>query len=325
MLKSALAMASPAGGRARLSVLIFHRVLHVPDVLFPGEVDGLAFDRLCGWLRDWFQVLPLDEAVTRLREGTLPARAAAITFDDGYADNLTVAAPILARHGLPATLFVATGFLDGGCMWNDRLIESVRMTRHSVLDFGRCGLDQLGEMQLQSGAQRRMAIDRLIGAIKYLLPEERLRVADQVAEVAGVTARPKLMLSTDQLRRWRHAGFQVGAHTINHPILRVLPHDEVRRELVGSRDRLQDLLQQPIDLFAYPNGQPDVDYDDTVVRAVAAAGFTAAFTTAWGACTRADDRFQLPRFTPWDRGRMRFALRLGQNLFRRGQRALAPP
>ncbi|MCU0943281.1 MAG: polysaccharide deacetylase family protein, partial [Hydrogenophaga sp.] len=115
---------SPGGASARLSVLIFHRVLAQPDPLFPGVPDVRRFDEVCRWLARWFRVMPLDEAVRALKRGNLPARAAAITFDDGYADNHDQALPVLRAHGLPATFFVATGFLDGGRMWNDTLIES---------------------------------------------------------------------------------------------------------------------------------------------------------------------------------------------------------
>ena len=128
MIKPLLTLLSPAGRRARLSVLIFHRVLPRPDPLFPGVIDAAGFDAICRWVKGWFNVLALDDAARRLRDGSLPERALAITFDDGYADNHDVALPILLRHGLPATFFIATGFLDGGRMWNDTVIESIRRT-----------------------------------------------------------------------------------------------------------------------------------------------------------------------------------------------------
>ena len=117
---------SPGGARARLTVLIFHRVHPGQDAMFPGEMHAATFRERMGWVREWFNVLPLDEAVAALARGTLPARALAITFDDGYADNFTVALPILQQLGLPATFFIATGFLDGGRMWNDTVIEAMR-------------------------------------------------------------------------------------------------------------------------------------------------------------------------------------------------------
>ncbi|MDP1007558.1 polysaccharide deacetylase family protein, partial [Klebsiella pneumoniae] len=84
------------------------------DPLFPDEIDAARFDAILGWLRSWFNVLPLDEAAQRLKDGSLPARAAALSFDDGYADNHDIALPLLQKHGLPCSFFIATGFLDGG-------------------------------------------------------------------------------------------------------------------------------------------------------------------------------------------------------------------
>jgi len=141
MWRYAFKFASPGGTRGRLSILIFHRVLAETDPLFPGEPNAAQFDKLCAHLRARFEVLPLSEAVTRLQQGSLPAGALAITFDDGYADNLSIAAPILRKHHLPATLFIATGYLDGGCMWNDKLIEAFRSTRNSEIDLRDLGLE----------------------------------------------------------------------------------------------------------------------------------------------------------------------------------------
>src|ERR1035437_9290941 len=98
LLKPLFHVLSPARSKARLSVLIFHRVSLDPDPLFPDEMYAARFNEVCGWLGSWFNVLPLDQAVAHLNTGTLPARAACITFDDGYADNFHVAMPILQRQ-----------------------------------------------------------------------------------------------------------------------------------------------------------------------------------------------------------------------------------
>ena len=127
MTRTLFSAISPAGERGRLSIPIFHRVLPQVDPLFPDEMDAARFDAVCGWLKSWFNVLPLDEAVRRLKNGTLPQRAMALTFDDGYADNHDVALPILKRHGLPCAFFIATGFLDGGRMWTPTYIPNLFM------------------------------------------------------------------------------------------------------------------------------------------------------------------------------------------------------
>lgn len=313
-MKPLFSLLSPAGLGARLSVLIFHRVLDRPDPLFPDEVDAERFEARCVWMRQWFNVLPLDQAVRRLREGSLPARAAAITFDDGYADNHDRALPILQRHGLSATFFVATAFLDGGCMWNDDVIDALRRTRRESLDLR--DLPHLGErvLDMNSLEQRRLAIATVIGAIKYLPSAERLELVSRIRQRAEVSPAVGEMMSSDQVRALRRAGMLVGAHTVNHPILACLDARAAADEIGRGRVALEEMLQERVSLFAYPNGRPGKDYSPESVALARAAGFDAAVTTGWGAATHTTDPFQIPRFTPWDKHRLRFGLRLAGNL-----------
>lgn len=309
---------SPAGARARLNVLIFHRVLPQPDPLFPGEVDAAAFDTMLGWVKSWFNVLPLDEAIARLADGSLPARAAALSFDDGYADNHDVALPLLRRHGLPCSFFVATSFIDGGRMWNDTLIESVRRSRLPRLDLRGLrdaqGAD-LGEHTLGDDASRRTVLHGLIDRVKYLPPEPRLACVNALAARAEVVPPDDLMMTGAQVRALRQAGMQIGAHTVNHPILAKLDAREAADEISRSRDVLQGLLGEKVGLFAYPNGKPGTDYLPEVHPGIVRElGFDAAVSTRWAAARRGEDVFQIPRFTPWDRQRTKFGLRLLRNL-----------
>jgi peptidoglycan/xylan/chitin deacetylase (PgdA/CDA1 family) len=304
---------SPPGARARLSILIFHRVLPAPDPLFPDLPDAQRFDEILGWMKSWFNVLPLDHAVRQLRTGTLPARAAAITFDDGYADNFTVALPILLRRNLTATFFIATGFLDGGRMWNDTIIEAIRHCRLPAVDLGDIGL---GHHVMATAHQRRAVIETLIGGAKYLPADQRHALADQIAERAGVEPPTDLMMSSQDVQQLRHAGMQIGAHTISHPMLTKLTCDDARYEIAQGKARLEDLLQERVGLFAYPNGKLGKDYVEEHATLVREIGFDAAVSTNWGAASRDSDFMQLPRFTPWDRNRFFFGGRLAANLVR---------
>lgn len=321
MYRTLLNVLSPAGREARLSILIFHRVLPRVDPLFPEEVDAARFDAQCRWIREWFRVLPLDEAAMQLREGRLPARALAITFDDGYADNHHVAMPLLQKHGLTATFFVATGFLDGGRMWNDTVIEAVRRAPAGRLDLAGTVAAPLGAFELGDDAQRRAVIDALIRGVKYQEPEERLRWVQAIAERCGAALPNDLMMTSDQVRGLRRGGMQVGAHTVNHPILARLPAAQARREIDDSRRWLQDLLGEPVRVFAYPNGKPGEDYGDEAVGLVRELGFETAVSTRWGAAHAGSDPLQLPRFSPWDRSRSRYAARLAHNLWASRQAA----
>ncbi len=317
-MKALFGCLSPAGPRARLNVLIFHRVLAQPDPLFPGEVDAARFDQMLGWLARWFNVLPLDAAVDRLRDGTLPARAAALTFDDGYADNHDVALPLLQHHGLPCSFFIATGFLDGGRMWNDTLIESVRRSALSHLDLrglaDASGKD-LGRHAMVDVPSRRAALGNLIERVKYLAPEQRQVCVDAIAKRAEVTPPDDLMMRSEDVRSLRRAGMQIGAHTVSHPILASLDAQQASDEIARSRDALEALLGERVGLFAYPNGKPGTDYLPAVHPGlVRELGFDAAVSTRWAAARLGEDLFQIPRFTPWDRGRLKFGVRLARNL-----------
>lgn len=311
LLKPFFRIAARSGPRARLSVLIFHRVLPEPDALFPDEMHARRFDELCGWLAAWFNVLPLDQAVVRLQAGTLPARAACITFDDGYADNYSVAMPILLRHGLTSTFFIATGFLDGGRMWNDTIIETVRACQCAELDLSAMGL---GTHVLGTVAAQQAAITSLIGQIKYRPVAERISLTEEIAGVARVQQPQNLMMTSAEVKAMRQVGMQIGAHTVSHPILAKLTDEQARQEIGDSKLFLEQLLGERITVFAYPNGKLGEDYLPQSVDVVRSLGFDAAVSTQWGASRMGDDPLQIKRFTPWDKTRLRFGLRLLKNL-----------
>jgi peptidoglycan/xylan/chitin deacetylase (PgdA/CDA1 family) len=297
---------------ATLSILIYHRVLARPDPLFPGEVDAALFERQLRLVKRFYAPLPLAEAVQRLQDGSLPPRAACITFDDGYADNAQVALPLLQRHGLHATFFIATDYLDGGQMWNDTVIEAVRQAPGAQLDLREHGLDCLPVASL---AQRQAAIAALLGQLKYLPFAQRQQLALQIRRQAGATAGPPAMLSTAQLRQLQAAGMGLGAHTASHPILSTLPDHAAQRDIADGKRQLESVIQVPVTLFAYPNGKAGRDYGPPHVAMVRNLGFQAAVATDWGVARPGAglDLLQLPRFTPWDRGRLAFLWRLRQN------------
>lgn len=311
ILKGIVGLLSPGGQQARLSILIFHRVLTRQDPLFPGEPDVTRFDEILGWVAKWFQVLPLDSAIVQLGAGTLPARAAAITFDDGYADNATNALPILKRYGMPATFFVATSFLDGGRMWNDTLIEAIRGCQTQQLDLAAGGL---GHFKTGSIEEKRVAIGALLGRIKHLEPEKRNQAVAFVQSEVAVALPQDLMMTSQQVIELRNAGMQIGAHTCTHPILAKLSDCEAMAEMTNSKSALEGLLDESVSLFAYPNGKPGQDYLSKHAHMARRAGFSAAVTTAMGVSSPTTDPFQLPRFSPWDRTKLRYGVRLMLNM-----------
>lgn len=311
LIKGTLSLASPAGPHGRLTTFIFHRVLPEVDALFPGEPTVDRFDELMGWISHWFNVLPLEQAVRQLRCGDLPARAAAITFDDGYADNFVHATPVLKKHGLHATFFIASGFLDGGCMWNDTVIEAIR--RSHLAAIGSCDIPGFIGASLTTIDEKRQAIQQIIGAIKHLPATLRQECVNRIHEVCATEPVVDLMLTSAQLCALHRAGMGIGAHTVNHPILATLDSQSARKEIADGRESLESILGEKVSLFAYPNGVYGKDYHEEHVALVQSLGFAAAVSTNWGAASTRSNIFQIPRFTPWDTAYWRFGLRLMRN------------
>lgn len=297
---------SPAGASAKLSIFIFHRVLPVADPLLPFEPSAEEFAWMARLIAGNFHVLSLGEAVRRRQAGTLPAAAAVITFDDGYADNFEVAWPILAAHGLPATFFIATAFLDGGRMWNDEVIEAFRKVSPGELDLRQF---DLGSHTLSDTASRIRGYEAVLGKLKYFEHHQRAAVAREIGRQAAVPEHSELMMSRGQLRKLRAAGAEIGAHTHTHPILEGLPDEQAFAEIAAGKLEVEAILGETVSVFAYPNGVPGRDCSARHGKMVEKLGFSAAVSTQPRFANAQADRFHLPRFTPWDRTPGRFAAR----------------
>lgn len=297
---------SPAGSRGRLSIFIFHRVLPSPDPYLPYEPDVVWFDKVVGFIASHYRVLAFSEAARALAHGRLPAAAACITFDDGYADNFTLAAPILKRHGVPGTFFIATDYMDGGRMWNDVVTEAVRVVPSGVLDWRDLGVSQVQVTDLSS---RFRAYRQMQEELKYMHPDRRDQTAAEIARRAGLPAECDLMMTRQQVRELPNMGMEVGGHTQRHPILSCIDEGDARREIGGGREVLAAWLGFAPKVFAYPDGIPTRDYGARDLRLVREAGYIGAVSTSPAVARASDDVFQLPRVTPWDRTLPRFAVR----------------
>ncbi|MBN9132075.1 MAG: polysaccharide deacetylase family protein [Nitrosospira multiformis] len=314
--RAMLHLLSPGGGRARLSILIYHRVLPCQDPLFPEESHAQSFDQQMEQLAACFKVISFEEAIRGLRNETLPPRAACITFDDGYADNAEIALPILKKHSIPATFFVAAGFLDGGRMFNDTVIELIRRAPGSTVDLDSLGL---GRFSVGTIPERRQAIHQLLGRLKYLPSESRQSTVEAMSALIPVMLPDNLMMTSEQVRVMHNAGMEIGGHTASHPILARMENSAACADIATGKEMLENIVRAPVRFFAYPNGKPGRDYLPDHVRMIKKLGFEAAVSTAHGAARKDSDLHQLPRFTPWDQRPMRFALLMARNMLKTGE------
>ncbi|WP_207060987.1 glycosyltransferase [Motiliproteus sp. SC1-56] len=310
---------SPGGEKGTLSILIYHRIHR--------ETSEQGFDYFPESSLDWqmylvskiFNPVPLRQAIEQLQSGTLPPRALAVTFDDGYADNLTLAMPLLRKYGIEATCFIAGVGVQEGRLWNDKLIEAISRSPLESLDLGPL---KLGVFSLKTAGERRRAIAGLLETLKPMHPEEQRRTLDRILEAAGVQIKERLILSEDQIRELHNQGMDIGCHSMNHPMLTKVDLEYARRDINIAKDELERIISAPVDLFAYPYGKPCEHFQPSHEKLVEEIGFSAALSTAWGANSCHTNRYALKRFTPWDDNPVKFLARLLWN-YRTSQRTIA--
>lgn len=297
--------------RQTLSILIFHRVLPVADPLRIDEPTAAEFDSLMAYMARNYRVLPLREAVALLRRGQLPRRTCCITFDDGYADNLTIALPILEKYRLPATVFIATGYLDGGRMFNDAVIDGIARSPLRSLDLNSISL---GVLDISTDEKQRHAVGHILANLKYRPPQQRSEDIEAFLHIAQCGNLPgDIMLTSGQVADLASKGIEIGGHTVNHPILASIEDDAAQKEIATGKQRLESIIGKPVTSFAYPNGRPHQDYLLRHVGMVRELGFELAVSTSAGVSQPASDLFQLPRFTPWDKSKFMFSARMTKN------------
>jgi len=311
-------------------VLLYHRVagprrdpqsLDVSVEHFHAHLDVLARAAV---------PIPLPEFEARRRAGTLPPRAVVVTFDDGYADNLSSAAPVLTSRRVPATIFVTAGMVgrDREFWWDDA--ERIAFTP-APLSGGVPGLAVSwsaadGVVRAGDGAPDRWSVQdqtdptprhrlyRALCAALYPLPadERDARLAEwRTWACVGAAARPSHRVVTrEELRALAGtAGVTIGAHTMTHPVLSRLSPADQRRELEESGAWLAQAIARPVRLVAYPFGTRN-EVSSATTRAAREAGFDGALANEPGAAWRWSSRWRLPRMLVRDWDASTFAQRL---------------
>ena len=274
-------------------VLNYHRI---------GPSDDTPFDRGCfsataeqfaahlDHLQRRCTLIGLDdlEAITDPDCPRPPKRPTLLTFDDGYADNYHLAFPILKAANAPAVFFPTTGFIDRSRVaWWDEiawLVRRVPGSRLTLPEFAiEVALDGPSWTQTDDNSRRHprgLAIQHTLEAYKRLPTDQAERLLDRLRELAATEAPvddlSRLYMTWDQLREMRTAGFDIGGHTMHHPVLARIDEATQRAEITGCRDRLLKELGTAPTAFSYPVGRPGT-FTDTTQRLVDEAGFRWAF------------------------------------------------
>ena len=268
------------------TILTYHRVIEDPS-LDPLQMGMcIRSDRFAGqmaFLAKRFNVEPMASVVERLQQGRpLLPRTLSITIDDGYQDNADHAFPLLAKLGVPASLYVVTGGLESPrAFWWDRVINAFDASRRrGSIDRAEFGMPAGPPLSLEP-LHRTETIDHLLAHL-WSIPHDRVMHTVDRIETAMEPARaaerfaPRMRAAT--VASIATMGFELGAHTVNHPNLTLLDRQAVQCELEESRDALARLSGRPVTGFAYPAGHRNEAVEDAVRK----AGFGYALSTCSG-------------------------------------------
>ena len=281
----------------RVAILRYHAVCGEEGAAYaePGIcVSPAAFEQHVKYLAENYSVLPLPEIVKRLREHrALPRNTAAITFDDGYADNLE-AARTLQRYGLSATFYITAGCLDGEQpFWPAEIRPLIAAVREPVLRLVAAGTAT--EIPLSTAAERRAAIRTVSRLLKAHPIPVREALREQLREAAGHVTLPRCMLRWDELAEMHQLGMTIGSHTLTHPNLPNAGADGAEREVRGAKARLERELGVRVTMFSYPNGGAERYMTPEIARIVRETGYEAATTSRNAFAGRHSDLFALER------------------------------
>lgn len=285
--------------RKGVTVLMYHK--------FPKE--QAALERQCAYLRRRYQIISLARLSQLLRNrDPLPESAVVITIDDGHNSTYRHAHPVFTKYDIPVTMYLTTGPIDErGWLWFDRVAYAFLSSRREEVEIYSWGLAKGGlsetvhESQALGGEKERLALAERYMELMKTVPHRCFPVylsqLEQSLDVQVPDEPPQewATLNWDEVRLMARGNVEYGSHSVNHPILTQLEEpQEICREIVESKSRIEAELGKPVVSFSYPNGQPQ-DISPSITKMIGDAGYETSVTTMRGQVFRGDDPLMLRR------------------------------
>jgi peptidoglycan/xylan/chitin deacetylase (PgdA/CDA1 family) len=277
--------------RTRGLILLYHRVTEVEVDPWQLCVSPRHFEEHLAVLKK-FRPARLCDLPESVRPGSV-----AVTFDDGYADNLHCAARLLRKYDIPATFFLTSGYLGGNAeFWWDELERRLALAGQAGAYY-----ETYDRLQPLAHAERREILEAISGGEQIESARESHRVL-KLEEVSELASLGELV--------------EIGAHTVTHPRLAAHSAADQSHEMRESKRFLEEVAGREVRSFSYPFGGRG-HYNDESVRMAREAGFSAACTTTPRAVDRACNRFELPRVVVEDMDGDRFEKLLHRSMLNR--------
>ncbi len=277
-------------GRGGLAILAYHRVLDgfdrdtswFDEALVSASVS--EFRKQMRFIRNRFDLLTFAELDEWLSHPGRSGRPGAIvTFDDGYRDSYEIVYPILREMGIPATIFLATGFVEtGDVFWWDGVVYLIsHATRSSMLFPTRPPVS----LSLRTREDRARTAQRVLTLLKRISDEKRRGILEALPVLTGATLDPemarRLTLRWSEIRTMSRDGIEFGSHTVTHPVLTRAAADLLQYEIGTSKRDIEEHTGKPVTAFCYPVGGKQ-SYDEYVQAVVQHKGYRFAVSYQWG-------------------------------------------
>ncbi|MDX9763246.1 MAG: polysaccharide deacetylase family protein [Desulfomonilia bacterium] len=287
-------------------VLMYHRIVRsreqYKNLIQPGMfVAEETFEKHIAFLKKKFSIITLDEMVRRIDRGQSVNRCCSITFDDGWKDTYEAAFPILKKYQVPASIFLATGYIGTDkWFWPEELNRCLRMLfdmRSNHLETGNI-LKQLNiDLHENKGKNRTELINDVIERVKGYHPDQRELLMKRLRGIFPDSSRERLLMNWDEVSQMHESGLaSFGAHTVNHVYLDQMEAEAIRYEICLSKQMIENHLGVPATLFAYPNG----NYTASNIAMLEQNNILGAVTTRRGYVDKNTPLLEMPRIAMHD-------------------------
>ena len=244
------------------------------------------FEREIKYFKRHFSILSMDEVVNHLKLGKGFKRPSiAITFDDGYLDNYTLAYPVLKKHGVPATIYLTTGLVgtpDG--IWTEQIGVAFLETKKDHFNFPAL----LGgrTIAIKTKEEKEQANKEVSETLKLIPDNKRRELIQKLFEKLGVGARfrhfgERMMLNWDEVQEMRKDGITIGSHSHTHPILSQMPVEKAKDEILNSKKVVEENVDVRVKHFSFPNGREE-DFSDELRDYCREIGFESVCSVVYG-------------------------------------------
>jgi len=264
---------------------MYHRIFDINncDLDFDvGVVTPKEFERQMEYISKNYNPISFDELMECIeKKKNPPENSVIITIDDGYKDCYVNAYPILQRYKVPATLFLATDYINSNELyWWDKVAYAINNTNLSSFS-----VPELGAYPLGNPCKKLKVKREICKKLRRMSEESKNKIVDELAHTLKVdfeeTKEKDLFLTWEEIKKMSENGMDFGAHTCSHAILTKVPYEQAKNEIIKSKSIIESKINKKVNFFSYPSGTIS-DFDDKIKEYLKNSGFTAAVSTIYG-------------------------------------------